>query len=298
MVSTLLTLIYACEDDSSLSTTVSESTETFFEKGNHPYSPENMAKAWNLIKEQYPEQTKDIHLTFPITHNYVRFTPKNNSEYEMINTDINFSISANSWLYEKNTGGEHAYSINNLNHFYAAVPVDYSLPSTVKYEILDAMFAPDLIKENNQYVARYGEKLIDVLIDQSYALLQSDYPIEIDNPFATISEKRGWKPGGRIRVKKVNALDGFHRAYVSMDGIRYNETRQVNVDGIFGNTGNDFNGAIRFNLIYTLSAPNEAFARTKRIKGPRQRRDWNYDINFNADMCPAYSDVFPSSWCD
>jgi hypothetical protein len=110
----------------------------------NPYTVENMNLAYNNLKKI----NKNIPpILIKANYIYVRFLPKTNEEYDLIELDNKIDLYSYPLDYEVSKNGnkykDPATNGNKFTWFYAAVPINYPLPKKIRTEILSKLFLPN-----------------------------------------------------------------------------------------------------------------------------------------------------------
>lgn len=116
------------------------------EKLENPYSVTNMRKAMDSLQKISERVTEDT--TIEATHYYVKFTPLDETELNILKDDTTLVLYDYPLDYEIPEGEGDYYHDPDIPEGqptpqYSAVAVDYELPSLVGYEILEELFIPD-----------------------------------------------------------------------------------------------------------------------------------------------------------
>ncbi|MCR5568683.1 MAG: hypothetical protein K6G31_05350 [Paludibacteraceae bacterium] len=132
------------------------------------YSIDNMQAVYDSLKEM--SGLKSVNQLEP-THYYVRFLPKDTTEFDLLLSDTSLVLFSTPFDYEvEGAGGEeyHDPSLpdNQITWQYTSVPIDYEFPN-VKYEILDRLYiSPDFDLSNDDDGCIYDDS-------DSYSALKS-----------------------------------------------------------------------------------------------------------------------------
>ena len=186
-----------------------QNTTLLGKKLEHPYSVENMRKAWDSLKTANPNgrisrEERDI----TTTHLYVKFMPHSSEDMDVLARDSTLDLYDYPLDYEILEHGDYYHDPNvpldQPTPQYCAVKVGYPFPSEVDYEILEHLFAPDDYSDENIASGRasFDDAWVDALVNESLRLTGN---LEDAHDANEENEPRGrrrskWRPAGRIRV--------------------------------------------------------------------------------------------------
>jgi hypothetical protein len=145
-------------------------------KKNNPYSVVNMQAALDTLKA-HPDDLESClksavtlnEIKITTTDLYVRFLPKNKTQYRKLKTDETLTLFDFPLDYEIVKNGDYYFDPSVSGEFtwlYTRVPKNYKAPAGITYEVLEELF----IMENSQY---YSEEIISDSL-KSITLLESD----------------------------------------------------------------------------------------------------------------------------
>ncbi len=168
----------------------------FGEKLENPYSVENMKKAWENL-------TIDEKIEIKTTHLYIKFTPKNEEELNILKKDatldlydypLDYKIEKMDDFYR-----EQGISKNQPMPQYCAVPADFTFPGGVDYVVLEELFIPDDYSDERKHNKKYGsDELINRLVAEAMRITNNVEEGRDINEQTTRGSK--WRPAGRVRV--------------------------------------------------------------------------------------------------
>lgn len=146
---TLTALLAVCCTGKVLEPSVGSPGEPFPDDGriilgdklDDPYTVENMAKALAAV---YPTKASRIPVT--ATHDYIRFLPRNESEYRALER-LGFDLVDHPLDYEIVRDGDWyqdpGIPEGEITWQYAVIPKNVPLPRKIRYEVLDEVCIPD-----------------------------------------------------------------------------------------------------------------------------------------------------------
>jgi len=158
----------AIESDSELISLVGKKLE-------NPYSVSNMQKAYKSLLTKKSrissvnESDSNVNDTFDIklTDLYVKFLIKSDDDLQVIiNDSLNYSILPLD--YEILAKGEIELKNKDLDNdgywIYTSVKKNYIFNNEIKYKVLDELFLPESIVEENEPAGRRGDKVSSNLL--------------------------------------------------------------------------------------------------------------------------------------
>ncbi|MBO4806574.1 MAG: hypothetical protein J5554_11070 [Paludibacteraceae bacterium] len=234
--------------------------DKFGEKWELPYTLRNVQAAYDSLKAGNLLRSGEVEPQLQATHYYVRFLPKDSSDWAELLKDTNIVLTEIPWDREvEGEGGESyhdPYMGKNVPTWqYTKVPVDYQF-SNVKYEILDELcILPEfeLSEEDDkediedggnlriQEVPSFGKQL------QMAALRRAGYIKEDDStsalPLRSWLSKTlkkldpTWTPKANIR-----AWDDLLGKYIPLKGVKV----YINHGGVWYYRTTDEDGYVKF----------------------------------------------------
>ncbi|QCK16253.1 hypothetical protein [Mangrovivirga cuniculi] len=142
------TLVFnSCQDEDILKK--DEKENIFGKKLKNPYAVENMKKAWENVKPELSQSGRfnleGVNIT--TTHYYVRFSPKDSIELDLLLQDSLLELYTYPLDRERTFSGETPYHdpsipLDQPTFQYTVVLADYKFPE-IEYEVLDNLFLPD-----------------------------------------------------------------------------------------------------------------------------------------------------------
>jgi hypothetical protein len=223
------------------------------------------------------------------THLYVKFKPKNSDEYELLHTDstlafLDYPIESRVVM---NGDYYHDPSLPDSvpTYQYTAVKVDYHFNNEIEYEILDKLYIPEADEAFNYMQGGSEDCFVDKLLNQAYLQTGNDDEIiEVADCKEKVENAQRWYlPAGNIRV-----FDTRLNNTIGMEGVRVQARRWFIVQFTRTSYNGDYIMPIPFNrpCNYSIWFGNLFFAvrynlfnLTYWINGPRQRGNWNYQLN-------------------
>ena len=264
-----------------------EGSMTVISKGKNPYSVTNMKNAWDYLASNGVNTTISG-AQVKTTHYYVKFKPKDADQYEQLHSDTTLDFA--DYPIESNVlqNGDYYHDPSLPDsvptYQYTAVKTNYQFPNYIAYEIIDNLYIPET-DELFQYENGGTQDLyVDKLLNRAYTQT-GNYEDTID--LANYSEIYGrrYTPDGRIRVFDTRLAN-----WIGMEGVRVQARRWF----IIYKGYPDFNGNYRMNhsykrpCNYSIWFASDRFSirqnlvnTTYWINGPKQKGDWNYDLNQN-----------------
>jgi len=119
----------------------------------NPYTVANMQQAYNILYGQGQ--------TLTANYKYVRFKPANQDELGILQNDENLDLQDYPMDYAIIQDGDYYQDPNlgteDISWLYTVVPVSYSPPGDIQYEILSTLYIPD----NNVMLEGMAESLVD-----------------------------------------------------------------------------------------------------------------------------------------
>lgn len=277
-------------------------------KLNNPFSMYNMEQALlSMIRrdahspadgKMYGEMLSEmlrVKNSLQPSHLYVKIEPKNMEELDLLESDTTLVLYPYPLDHELIGEGETPYTEAGFEPetgkvtlnaaiapLYASIPVYKTLPSTIKYTILEQLYIPEMV--GTEFASRtalnaVSEEFAQLLTDQSMWLTGHATTEEI--------QTRGgsWHPSGQIRVFDTELND-----YVGVPSAKV-RVRSWFVSSDY--TITDKNGRFRINKSFSSSVnyiivweSRDWDIRTgdfgqARYHGPDQKAPWNFDIAYD-----------------
>ncbi|MGL1884939.1 MAG: hypothetical protein OCD76_00380 [Reichenbachiella sp.] len=314
----IITLItgtfYACQDQLEVKPEPKHLTEEDMhgmtklgKKIDDPYTIENMQKAWDNLKQSNSaarSMAEDI--SIETSHLYIRFTPADSTEAELLRNDSTLTLYDYPLDYEIDSMGSFYHDptipIGQPNYQYCAVEVGRELPN-VTFELLKELFIPEELEEDsldNQTGARLRSTgLTDALVDEALKLTGNLEEDEVDaNGRIKWGRPSKWRPKGRIRVwdnQSNCSLNSFGNrkctgGYVPVRGVEVRLTRYYrtmkgisNSEGYFECSGSRFRRSGKYSIKwerYQFSIRDGTFGQAKTNSG-FHKSDWNLNLGSN-----------------
>ncbi len=255
------------------------------ERKKNPYTVENMTTAWHNLANQGISTHSNASVY--VSHFYVKFSPRNSEEYEILHDDTTLAFSDYPIESEIVQNGDyyHDPSLDDSipTYQYTAVPIDYKFPEGIEYEILDNLYIPESDPIFQYENGGDEDCFVDKLLNEVYSITGNDEDIIDLSDCNDNSPQRCYIPGGKLRI-----FDTRLSEWIGMEGVRVQARRWFT----FRNAFSDFNGDYRMKKCfkrpcnYSIWFARDRFAvrhnvvnTTFWINGPKIRGDWNYDLN-------------------
>jgi hypothetical protein len=327
----LATVVSSCsenEPNSTNSTVASEEkgvATQLGEKLDNPYSVANMKKALaNLRKSKLNAKIIADDFEITTTHLYVKFTPKNEEELDLIKSDTTLVVYDYPLDYEVAVSGDY-YRDPNISEdqptpLYCSVKVDAQLVQgtgkvksnakvmeNIEKTTLEELFIPDeefdteengtTNKTANPAMRKINGKmvsveLIDALVEEALRITNNlDKPSTQNKTAKTASSK--WRPAGRIRV-----WDDYFQDYVGVEGVQVRARRWftthrgwVGVDGYYSCDGR-FKRPANYSIDWDRYefALQDGWLNGATYNGPKKEGNW--DLELKGDKQSYYATIF------
>lgn len=253
-------------------------------KLKNPYTVEIMNLAWqNLAKSGIkPTSTSFVFAS----HLYVKFKPKNSSEYETLHSDSTLSFSDFPIENEVIQNGDY-YHDSSLSKCvptfqYTSVSIDYKFPEGIDYEIIDRLYIPEIDIKFNYENGGNEDLFVDELLNEAYKLTENfDDTIDISNYNQDVSQ-RTYSPGGKIRV-----FDTRLQQWIGMEGVRVQARRWFTSYNGYPDYYGEYhiNHSFKRPCNYSIWFGRDKFSvrhnvvnTTFWINGPKMSGTWSYDL--------------------
>jgi hypothetical protein len=331
----LSTVVSSCsenEPNSTNSTVVAEEkglATQLGEKLENPYSVANMKKALaNLRKSKSAAKMAADDFEITTTHLYLKFTPKNEQELDVLESDSTIVFYDHPLDYEIAVSGDY-YRDPNIPEdqptpLYCAVKVDApvvqnngkikgnaKVMETVEKTTLEELFIPDedfdtdengtTNKTVNPAMRKINGKMlsvsfIDALVEEALRITNNLNNSNAQNKtLKTASSK--WRPAGRIRV-----WDDYLQDYIGVEGAEVRARRWftthrgwVGADGYYSCDGRferDANYSIDWDR-YEF-AIQDHWLNGATFNGPKKEGNW--DLNLKDDKQAYYATIFSGAY--
>lgn len=184
----------------------------------NPYAVDTMRKAYRNLAPTTRSLASESEIT--PTHIYVKFTPRNIDELNVILAETQLELYLFPLDREVTTGWSSVmpdFSTNGIQNRWSSVPIDYKLPDGCPYEILEELYIPDDYDTEGRNITRaasLSESFIRALVAESMRLCG----MEEDAKMVTRAIYR--IPSGRIL-----AWDDTRRQHVGNEGMKVRATR-------------------------------------------------------------------------
>ncbi len=328
----LATVVSSCsenEPNSTNSTVASEEkgvATQLGEKLDNPYSVANMKKALaNLRKSKLNAKIVADDFEITTTHLYVKFTPKNEEELDLIKSDTTLVLYDYPLDYEVAVSGDY-YRDPNISEdqptpLYCSVKVDAQLVQgtgkvksnakvmeNVEKTTLEELFIPDeefdteengtTNKTANPAMRKINGKmvsveLIDALVEEALRITNNlDKPSTQNKTAKTASSK--WRPAGRIRV-----WDDFIKDFIGVEGAQVRARRWftthrgwVGADGYYSCDGR-FKRPANYSIDWDRNGVfhlQDGWLNGATYNGPKKEGNW--DLDLKGDKQAYYATIF------
>lgn len=253
-------------------------------KLENPYSVENMRKAFALLSPQAKSGIgQNAEEVIQTTHLYVKFSPQTEDEVDLLKLDTTLELYAYPLDYEilndplqDNIYVNFTYQDGKPCDYYAAVRVNKTLPSGVKYEILEELFIPDEYSdENPPILTRSGqsmdENFIETLVEESLKLTGN-----WKNDNVETKGRSKWRPAGNITY-----YDEVKKKKLGVEGLKVRAKRWFTTHTGFTDANGHFecDGRFKRQADYSFSFEREHFhVRDMEISHNNLKGDWNYHM--------------------
>ncbi|TAE73907.1 MAG: hypothetical protein EAZ85_05890 [Bacteroidetes bacterium] len=254
----------------------------------NPYKKTLMDSAYQLVKENNPDLPN---LIIKTTHLYVKFSPLDSLQAEALSCDTLFSLYNYplDYKYEVGQDPDEFYEPaedrmkNKLPPVqYASIPVGYTMPLNIPYEVLAELYIPDLDKtiSDEQGVKTEYETVVDSLEIRAFNLTGNDIDEE-DEQIAgrptTKSHRRRFNPAGRVQ-REDNVI-----GTVPVHGCKVRARRWFNTQTTLTDVNGNYNITYRFRrpVNYSIDWSRNDFAIRRSqwfgayYRGPKRRGNWN-----------------------
>ncbi|MGC6479426.1 MAG: hypothetical protein ACON42_03505 [Flavobacteriaceae bacterium] len=197
--------IYSCQENDYLNEEQAQQEESLIEdpftdipRLKNPYSVVNMKKALESLRSKSEEEYSDAKIY--TTHYYIKFTPRNEKEYDILKTDsvldlYKYPLDVEEWIIPK------LISLNRHSGkpptMWCAVKVDHEMPKGCPYEILEHLHIPDAYKIGDEKHQKNKSNYVEQLVEESMHLTGNLNRDSSKNISYSNSE---WRPAGTINV--------------------------------------------------------------------------------------------------
>lgn len=248
----VLTRSGVSEDITEIISDDSESVIELSEPLDNPYAVATMQTAYNSL----PAATRALapNLTIATTHRYIKIPVTSEAILDALSEiakrdDLEFS----DYPMDRDivNGGVPIEQEGVTSFLYASLPVAYSLPDTINYELIENLYIPDEnldSDEDNELTTRAGEVMLPknfviALVNKAMVMTDNEDYCYVPN---TDPQTRAWRPAGRIEVwddvkNGLIPLEGakvrcrrwftYHRGITNADGY-------YSCDGTYKRPGN------------------------------------------------------------
>lgn len=244
------------------------------EKLTNPFTVENMQVAYNSLKRKV-RTIGELDISAP-THKYIKFMPQDSVQLELIEADTTLDLYSYPLDYEILSEGTD-YIDPNLpegqpHYRYAAIPVSYTIPAEINYQILAELYIPK-VGTPTKGGSTLTEEDVELLTEQAEIL--AGYEPEPE----TRASK--YQPAGYIQV-----WDDALNKYIGLEGVKIRARRWFTTHCGYTNTNGYYtcNGKFKRPANYSIiwerkywdirsGALGQAY-----YNGPKKKGDWNFNI--------------------
>lgn len=273
------------------------------EKLQNPFSVTNMKLAYERLSIDSAQTQSIQKLNIRTTHWYIRFLPADEVALDKLFSDTTLLLFDHPLDYEIIREGDfyHDPSIppNKPTFQYATVPLNYTAPEGIAFEILEELYLPhsdfSLLRTGGRTDSR-DEEFADALEDEALNLTgHADEIPELNNTAgASARENSKWYPSG-----KVTLWDSRLNKYIPLEGVKVQARRWFDVKEAFTDASGNFrmDGAFRHKATYSIKWERDKFDIRSgtfgqaKINGPKIRGQWNLQIE-RGGMAYHYAHVF------
>lgn len=259
------------------------------EKLINPFAIDNMQRAYRNLQEKNDSVSLLFLNKLQPTHWYVRFLPENFEQYDQLVSDTTLILSDFPLDYEIAEAGDFYHDPSLADdvptYQYSKVPVNYTSPHGVAYEILDELYLPKFDKHALRSMARTdgGENLVaEALEDEAFRLAGYEVDDSSTSDASTSARKRSkWTPSGRVTV-----YDSRLRKYIPLAGVKVQarrwfdvETAITNADGSY-RMNDSFKKEVQYKIIWArdrFDIRSGTFGQAA-VHGPKKKGEWNLQI--------------------
>lgn len=273
------------------------------EKLDNPYSVVNMKKALANLQST----GRNINnINVEATHLYIKFSPKNEDELSILQSDKDLILYTYPLDVEILKGGDYYHDPEvpegQPTYQYCAVKVNQKLPKGIEYQVLEELFIPDEDKSEETSIIN-GRTIsnadAEALITEALKITDN---LDEDDAMPN-ARRRKWTPAGYIKLYDTQIGD-----YVGVEGIevrarRWFTTRKgtTTVNGHFSCNGR-FRRPANYSLKweqYHFSVRSGNFGQAK-YDGPKQKGDWNLNLGNSGssvnDSQQYYATIFQAAY--
>lgn len=283
----VLTRSGVSEDITEIISDDSESVIELSEPLDNPYAVATMQTAYNSL----PAATRALapNLTIATTHRYIKIPVTSEAILDALSEiakrdDLEFS----DYPMDRDivNGGVPIEQEGVTSFLYASLPVAYSLPDTINYELIENLYIPDEnldSDEDNELTTRAGEVMLPknfviALVNKAMVMTDNEDYCYVPN---TDPQTRAWRPAGRIEVwddvkNGLIPLEGAkvrcRRWFTYHTGIT-NAYGYYSCDGTYKRPGN-------YSIVWERAYWDirSGFIGQALYNGPKQKGDWNLQI--------------------
>lgn len=288
------------------------------EKLENPYSIDNMRKAldyiFNETKESSDYNTKELAkkaetIDLRTTDLYIRFLPKDSTEYDLLKKDTVLSLYDYPLDFKIEKQGEYYHdpslSENQITWQYAVVKPNYSF-SSIKYEILSELFIPENSEgyHEKELLNKAQSKTSTLNVIETVSLFltnnlskeekehieeqQSNFYKRVCVWFICWNEPDPWYPSGRIEIEDTEL------GTQPVEGVKVRARRWFTIKTTTTNSKGDFKlGYFKRDVNYSLIWETYHFSirqkwlwfipRQAWMNGPKRRSKWNVKLNKHSE---------------
>jgi hypothetical protein len=292
------------EDDTFIQDQFSTEEHTIIlgEKLQNPFSVSNMRLAYERLIIDSSRTQALQKLNIRKTHLYIRFLPGDEAALDKLTNDTTLIVFDHPLDYEILREGDFYHDpsipLDKPTFQYATVPVNYTAPEGIAFEILEELYLPQrdlsLLSTSGRIDSQY-EEFAEVLEDEALALTGNAGEIpEHDTSDASARKKSKWYPSGKITL-----WDSRLNRYIPLEGVKVQARRWFDVKEGFTDAAGNYrmDGAFRHKASYCVKWERDKFDIRSgtfgqaKVNGPKIRGQWNLQIE-RGGMAYHYAHVF------
>ncbi len=266
----------------------------------NPYLLSNMNMAYSNITNAPNARITSDSSPVRVTHLYLRFLPKDWTEYDVLKSDTTLKLYQIPLDYEITTFGntyqDPSIAEGSPTWQYVAIKQDYAFNKNIQHEILAELYIPELDNSLGSSTANKrvaGKSFVEALVNEAM-ILTKNYS---DTVTTNLSFARTtFNPNGTVRVfdTRLNTLVPLQG--VKMRARRWFDVREATTDANGWYQTSGFKNAANYSLIFEtegFDVRTGTFGQAT-IDGPKQSSSWNVDLWDGTNR--FYAHVFRGAW--
>lgn len=270
------------------------------EKLKNPFSVENMKIAYANITQRNAVARAMNTVEVRPTHWYVRFLPSDYSQYDLLIKDTTLALQDHPVDYAISKPGDFyhdpAVPFGKPTYQYTTVPVEYTVPNGIAFEILEELYLPEsdvLLQNTTGRTAEEVESFVQALEDEAF-LITGHLEDEPSEEFSSLRRPSKWVPAGSVAV-----FDNRLNTYIPLEGVKVQARRWFTVKTAYTDASGHFkmSSGFRHQASYRITWERDGFDIRSGtfgqalFNGPKKRGDWNLKIERNG-LSFHYAHVF------